>query len=74
MQVDTYINYTEIQQLTVNKSFGGGKEIMELNLLINIFKKKPGNIPPWAGDAQAQAVGSGKGKGRQNRDIFCPKV
>lgn len=47
---------------------------MELNLLINIFKKEPGNIPPRAGDAQAPAVGSGKGKGRHNRDIFCPKV
>lgn len=42
---------------------------MELNLFINIFKKEPGNIPPWAGDARGRSGGEWQGK-RQTEQGF----
>lgn len=42
---------------------------MELNLLINIFKKEPGNIPPRAGEAQGRSGGEWQGK-RQTEQGF----
>lgn len=46
---------------------------MELNLFINIFKKEPGNIPPWAGDAQSRSGGEWQGKRQTEQDFFFLK-
>lgn len=43
---------------------------MELNLFINIFKKKPGNIPPGLAMRTADMVRSSKGKGQENKGIL----
>lgn len=43
---------------------------MELNLFKNIFKKKPGNIPPGLAMRAADMVRSSKGKGEENKGIL----
>lgn len=43
---------------------------MELNLFINIFKKEPGNIPPWAGDARGRSGGEWQGKRQTEQGFF----